>query len=130
MIEQELSGYIYSDNFNSKQSVTDVLKSLLKQAGVPSFDRFIIEDLGLFKIFDNIDDAMECFKAMVYYKHTARLYVGYIKPDGNLFVCDEPKGFYPVYRSVFAFIPPRSKNEFNRMRKTLLMNGWVELIGE
>lgn len=128
MKEQDLSKYVYSNKFYSKQSVNDVLKSLLKQAGVPSFDRFIIEDLGLFKVFDNMDEAIDLFGNMVYYKHTARMYAGYVKPDGKVFVCDESKGFHPIYRSVFAFIPARTYFDFEKMKKMLSMNGWTDTV--
>lgn len=78
-----------------------VIEQRLKQAGVTSFTRFVIEVHGLCKTFDCLDDARECFAACVHYGHNANLWLAYETQDGTLFVCDRDKGFDPLYRSCF-----------------------------
>lgn len=79
-----------------------VIEQRLKQAGVSSFTRYVIEIYGLQKTFDSLDDARECFEACVHYVHNANLWLAYETQDGTLFVCDRDKGFDPLYRSCFA----------------------------
>lgn len=52
------------------------MESLLKQAGALSFDRVVIESLGLYHTFDSMEDACDLFEALVHNGHNADLFVG------------------------------------------------------
>lgn len=98
------------------KSEEDLMKALLKKAGVLSFDRVVIESLGLYHTFDSMEDACDLFEALVHNGHNADLFVGYVMNDGKVFVCDRSRGFNPVYSSSFSMIPPRTKSDIGMMR--------------
>ena len=92
-----LSKYLYRVDGITRKSEEDLMESLLKQAGVLSFDRVVIESLGLYHTFDRMEDACDLFEALVHNGHNADLFVGYVMNDGKVFVCDRSRGFNPVY---------------------------------
>ena len=110
------------------KSEEDLMKALLKQAGVLSFDRVVIESLGLYKTFDSMEDVWDLFEALVHNGHNADLFVGYVMNDGKVFVCDRSRGFNPVYSSSFSRIPPRTKSDIGMMRERFLANGWTHTV--
>ena len=123
-----LSKYLYRVDGITRKSEEDLTESLLKQAGVLSFDRVVIESLGLYKTFDSMEDACDLFEALVYNGHNADLFVGYVMPDGKVFVCDRSRGFNPVYSSRFSRIPPRTTSDIEMMRERFLANGWTHTV--
>ena len=123
-----LSKYLYRVDGITRKSEEDLTESLLKQAGVLSFDRVVIESLGLCKTFDSMEDACDLFEALVYNGHNADLFVGYVMPDGKVFVCDRSRGFNPVYSSRFAQIPPRTTSDIEMMKERFLANGWTHTV--
>ena len=110
------------------KSEEDLMKALLKKAGVLSFYRVVIESLGLYKTFDSMEDACDLFEALVHNGHNADLFVGYVMNDGKVFVCDSSRGFHPVYSSNFSRIPPRTKSDIGMMRERFLANGWTHTV--
>ena len=112
----------------TRKSEEDLMKALLKNAGVLSFDRVVIESLGLYKTFDSMEDACDLFEALVHNGHNADLFVGYVMNDGKVFVCDRSRGFNPVYSSSFSMIPPRTKSDIGMMRERFLANGWTHTV--
>ena len=110
------------------KSEEDLMKALLKKAGVLSFDRVVIESLGLYKTFDSMEDACDLFEALVHNGHNADLFVGYVMNDGKVFACDRSRGFNPVYSSSFSMIPPRTKSDIGMMRERFLANGWTHTV--
>lgn len=126
--KKHLSSYLYRMNGITRKSEEDLMESLLKQAGVLSFDRVVIESLGLYQTFDSMEDACDLFEALVYNGHNADLFVGYVMPDGKVFVCDRARGFNPVYSSRFARIFPRTKYDIEMMRERFLANGWTHTV--
>ena len=123
-----LSKYLYRVDGITRKSEEDLTESILKQAGVLSFDRVVIESLGLCKTFDSMEDACDLFEALVHNGHNADLFVGYVMPDGKVFVCDRSRGFNPVYSSSFAQIPPRTKSDIEMMKERFLANGWTHTV--
>ena len=123
-----LSKYLYRVDGITRKSEEDLTESILKQAGVLSFDRVVIESLGLCKTFDSMEDACDLFEALVCNGHNADLFVGYVMNDGKVFVCDRSRGFNPVYSSSFSMIPPRTKSDIERMRERFLANGWTHTV--
>ena len=123
-----LSKYLYRVDGITRKSEEDLTESILKQAGVLSFDRVVIESLGLCKTFDSMEDACDLFEALVCNGHNADLFVGYVMNDGKVFVCDRSRGFNPVYSSRFAQIPPRTKSDIEMMRERFLANGWTHTV--
>lgn len=123
-----LSKYLYRVDGITRKSEEDLTESILKQAGVLSFDRVVIESLGLCKTFDSMEDACDLFEALVCNGHNADLFVGYVMPDGKVFVCDRSRGFNPVYSSRFAQIPPRTKSDIEMMKERFLANGWTHTV--
>lgn len=89
-----LSKYLYRVDGITRKSEEDLMESLLKQAGVLSFDRVVIESLGLYHTFDSMEDACDLFEALVCNGHNADLFVGYVMKDGKVFVCDRSRGLY------------------------------------
>ena len=118
-----LSKYLYRVDGITRKTEEDLMESLLKQAGVLSFDRVVIESLGLYHTFDNMDDACDLFEALVCNGHNADLFVGYVMNDGKVFVCNRSRGFHPVYSSRFSMIPPRTTSDIEMMRERFLANG-------
>ena len=112
----------------TRKSEEDLMKALLKKAGVLSFDRVVIESLGLYHTFDCMEDACDLFEALVHNGHNADLFVGYVMNDGKVFVCDRSRGFNPVYSSSFSMIPPRTKSDIGMMRERFLANGWTHTV--
>ena len=112
----------------TRKSEEDLMKALLKNAGVLSFDRVVIESLGLYHTFDSMEDACDLFEALVHNGHNADLFVGYVMNDGKVFVCDRSRGFHPVYSSSFSMIPPRTKSDIGMMRERFLANGWTHTV--
>ena len=110
------------------KSEEDLMKALLKKAGVLSFYRVVIESIGLYKTFDSMEDACDLFEALVHNGHNADLFVGYVMNDGKVFVCDRSRGFNPVYSSSFSMIPPRTKSDIGMMRERFLANGWTHTV--
>lgn len=86
-----LSKYLHLVDGITRLSEEDLMESLLKQTGVLSFDRVVIESIGLYHTFDNMDDACDLFEALVYNGHNADLFVGYVMSDGKVFVCDRSR---------------------------------------
>ena len=123
-----LSKYLYRMDGITRKSEEDLTESILKQAGVLSFDRVVIESLGLCKTFDSMEDACDLFEALVYNGHNADLFVGYVMNDGKVFVCDRSRGFNPVYSSRFAQIPPRTTSDIEMMKERFLANGWTHTV--
>lgn len=123
-----LSSYLYRMGGITLKSEEDLMKALLKKAGVLSFDRVVIESLGLYKTFDSMEDACDLFEALVHNGHNADLFVGYVMNDGKVFVCDRSRGFNPVYSSSFSMIPPRTKSDIGMMRERFLANGWTHTV--
>ena len=123
-----LSKYLYRVDGITRKSEEDLTESILKQAGVLSFDRVVIESLGLYHTFDSMEDACDLFEALVHNGHNADLFVGYVMPDGTVFVCDRSRGFNPVYSSHFAHIPPRTKSDIEMMKERFLANGWTHTV--
>ena len=123
-----LSKYLYRVDGITRKSEEDLTESILKQAGVLSFDRVVIESLGLCKTFDSMEDACDLFEALVCNGHNADLFVGYVMKDGKVFVCDRSRGFNPVYSSRFAQIPPRTKSDIEMMKERFLANGWTHTV--
>jgi hypothetical protein len=126
--KKHLSSYLYRMDGITRKSEEDLMEALLKQAGVLSFDRVVIESLGLYQTFDSMEDACDLFEALVYHGHNADLFVGYVMPDGKVFVCDRSRGFSPVYSSRFARIPPRTKYDIEMMKERFLANGWTHTV--
>lgn len=123
-----LSKYLYRVDGITRKSEEDLTESILKQAGVLSFDRVVIESLGLYHTFDSMEDACDLFEALVHNDHNADLFVGYVMNDGKVFVCDRSRGFNPVYSSRFAQIPPRTKSDIEMMKERFLANGWTHTV--
>lgn len=123
-----LSKYLYRVDGITRKSEEDLMESILKQAGVLSFDRVVIESLGLCKTFDSMEDACDLFEALVCNGHNADLFVGYVMSDGKVFVCDRSRGFNPVYSSRFAQIPPRTTSDIEMMKERFLANGWTHTV--
>ena len=123
-----LSKYLYRVDGITRKSEEDLTESILKQAGVLSFDRVVIESLGLCKTFDSMEDACDLFEALVCNGHNADLFVGYVMNDGKVFVCDRSRGFSPVYSSRFAQIPPRTTSDIEMMKERFLANGWTHTV--
>ena len=123
-----LSKYLYRVDGITRKSEEDLMESILKQAGVLSFDRVVIESLGLCKTFDSMEDACDLFEALVCNGHNADLFVGYVMNDGKVFVCDRSRGFSPVYSSRFAQIPPRTTSDIEMMKERFLANGWTHTV--
>ena len=123
-----LSKYLYRVDGITLKSEEDLTESILKQAGVFSFDRVVIESLGLYHTFDSMEDACDLFEALVCNGHNADLFVGYVMKDGKVFVCDRSRGFNPVYSSSFSMIPPRTKYDIEMMRERFLANGWTHTV--
>ena len=123
-----LSSYLYRMDGITLKSEEDLMKTLLKKAGALSFDRVVIESLGLYHTFDNMNDACDLFEALVHNGHNADLFVGYVMNDGKVFVCDRSRGFHPVYSSSFSMIPPRTKSDIEMMRERFLANGWTHTV--
>ena len=120
-----LSKYLYRVDGITRKSEEDLTESILKQAGVLSFNRVVIESLGLYHTFDSMEDACDLFEALVCNGHNADLFVGYVMKDGKVFVCDRSRGFNPVYSSSFSMIPPRTKSDIEMMKERFLANGWT-----
>ena len=123
-----LSSYLYRMGGITLKSEEDLMKALLKKAGVLSFDRVVIESLDLYKTFDSMEDACDLFEALVHNGHNADLFVGYVMNDGKVSVCDRSRGFRPVYSSSFSMIPPRTKSDIEMMRERFLANGWTHTV--
>ena len=123
-----LSKYLYRVDGITRKSEEDLTESLLKQAWVLSFDRVVIESLGLYHTFDNMDDACDLFEALVCNGHNSDLFVGYVMNDGKVFVCNRSRGFNPVYSSRFSMIPPRTTSDIEMMRERFLANGWTHTV--
>ena len=51
-----LSKYLHRVDGITRKSEEDLMKALLKQAGVFSFDHVVIESLGLYHTFDSMED--------------------------------------------------------------------------
>ena len=120
-----LSKYLYLVDGITRKSEEDLTESILKQAEVLSFDRVVIESLGLYHTFDSMEDACDFFEALVCNGHNADLFVGYVMNDGKVFVCDRSRGFTPVYSSRFSRIPQRTTSDIEMMRERFLANGWT-----
>ena len=123
-----LSKCLYRVDGITRKSEEDLTESILKQAGVFSFDRVVIESLGLYHTFDSMDDACDLFEALVCNGHNADMFVGYVMNDGRVFVCDRSRGFNPVYSSRFSMIPPRTTSDIEMMRERFLANGWTHTV--
>ena len=123
-----LSSYLYRMDGIERKSEEDLMESLLKKAGVLSFDHVVIESLGLYHTFDSMEDACDLFEALVHNGHNADLFVGYVMNDGKVFVCDRSIGFNPVYSSSFSMIPPRTKSDIGMMMERFLANGWTHTV--
>lgn len=89
-----LSSYLYRVDGITRKSEEDLMESLLKQAGALSFDRVVIESLGLYHTFDSMEDACDLFEALVHNGPNADLFVGYVMKDGKVFVCDRSRDLY------------------------------------
>lgn len=120
-----LSKYLYRVDGITRKTEEVLMKALLKQAGVFSFDRVVIESLGLCKTFNSMEDACDLFEALVCNGHNADLFVGYVMNDGKVFVCDRSRGFTPVYSSRFSRIPQRTTSDIEMMKERFLANGWT-----
>ena len=120
-----LSKYLYLVDGITRKSEEDLTESILKQAEVLSFDRVVIESLGLYHTFDSMEDACDLFEALVCNGHNADLFVGYVMNDGKVVVCDRSRGFHPVYSSRFSRIPQRTTSDIEMMRERFLANGWT-----
>ena len=120
-----LSKYLYLVDGITRKSEEDLTESILKQAEVLSFDRVVIESLGLYHTFDSMEDACDLLEALVCNGHNADLFVGYVMNDGKVFVCDRSRGFTPVYSSRFSRIPQRTTSDIEMMRERFLANGWT-----